>query len=229
METARSGYPGTGPGDITPDGCAVELYRRLPVDNEPAIVVDAFPPPASLLELGCGAGRLTRPLSALGYAVTAVDESAAMLAHVTGATRIVRSPVEGLALGEAYDVVLLASFLVNAPDPEVRRALLATCLRHVAPAGVVVIQREGDDWATARTSFERPMLDGTARIESTENDPDGVRSLRAEYAFPDATWTQTFRSRSLPGPEFERALAESGLRLDRYLDDERLWAAARPL
>ncbi|NEE17562.1 SAM-dependent methyltransferase, partial [Streptomyces sp. SID7499] len=26
---AREGYEGTGPGAITPDGCAVELYRRL--------------------------------------------------------------------------------------------------------------------------------------------------------------------------------------------------------
>ncbi|MEU2051056.1 SAM-dependent methyltransferase, partial [Streptomyces albidoflavus] len=27
----RKGYQGTGPGAITPDGCAVELYSRLPI------------------------------------------------------------------------------------------------------------------------------------------------------------------------------------------------------
>jgi SAM-dependent methyltransferase len=78
METARRpGHDGSGPGDITPDGCAVDLYRRLPVDNEPDVVVAAAPPPATLLELGCGVGRVTRPLVALGYEVTAVDESPA--------------------------------------------------------------------------------------------------------------------------------------------------------
>jgi hypothetical protein len=34
----RAGYAGTGPGEITPDGCAVELYARLPVAAEPDII-----------------------------------------------------------------------------------------------------------------------------------------------------------------------------------------------
>ena len=29
---------GTGPGVITPDGCAVELYARLPAWREPGVV-----------------------------------------------------------------------------------------------------------------------------------------------------------------------------------------------
>ncbi len=40
---------------------------------------------ASILELGCGAGRVTHPLVALGHPVVAVDESPEMLAHVRGA------------------------------------------------------------------------------------------------------------------------------------------------
>ncbi|MBW5424432.1 SAM-dependent methyltransferase, partial [Streptomyces sp. BG9H] len=31
----REGYEGTGPGAITPDGCAVEMYARLAVGDEP--------------------------------------------------------------------------------------------------------------------------------------------------------------------------------------------------
>ncbi|KPC70370.1 hypothetical protein ADL27_53680, partial [Streptomyces sp. NRRL F-6602] len=41
-------------------------------------------------------------------------------------------------LGERFDVVLLASFLVHAGDAEVRRGLLRTCLRHLAPGGTVL-------------------------------------------------------------------------------------------
>ena len=141
----KDGYAGTGPGAFTPDGCAVDLYTRLPVRDEPEIVASAMPPPVTLLELGAGAGRVTRALTTWGYAVTAVDESPEMLAHVTGAPTVCSS-IEDLRLPERYDVVLLSSFLVHAPDPAVRAALLETCRRHVAPGGVVLIQREGDGW-----------------------------------------------------------------------------------
>ncbi|MFJ6631945.1 hypothetical protein ACIQMR_11190 [Streptomyces sp. NPDC091376] len=36
---ARRGHSGTGPGAITPDGCAVEVYERLPVLDEPDVYV----------------------------------------------------------------------------------------------------------------------------------------------------------------------------------------------
>jgi SAM-dependent methyltransferase len=226
METARRpGHDGSGPGDITPDGCAVDLYRRLPVDNEPDVVVAAAPPPATLLELGCGVGRVTRPLVALRYEVTAVDESPAMLDHVTGA-RTVCSPIETLELAETFDVVLLGSFLVHAGDPAVRHGLLRTCRRHVAPGGVVLIQREGADWHDA-VPRERPLLDGIARITASTDAGDGVRSVHAEYVFPDARWTQTFLSRPLTPAQFTDALSRAGLTLERYLTSDHTWAAVR--
>ncbi|MFD7944301.1 class I SAM-dependent methyltransferase, partial [Streptomyces sp. NPDC059744] len=89
----REGYSGTGPGSITPDGCAVELYARLSVGAEPDVIEAAVPAGASILELGCGAGRVTHPLVARGFEVTAVDESAQMLEHIRGA-RTVRGAIE---------------------------------------------------------------------------------------------------------------------------------------
>jgi hypothetical protein len=58
---------GSGPGAITSDGCAVEFYALLPVFGEPEIVHQAVPQGASILELGCGTGRILRPLAALGH------------------------------------------------------------------------------------------------------------------------------------------------------------------
>ena len=223
--TRRAGHDGSGPGDITPDGCAVDLYLRLPVDNEPEVIAAAAPPPATLLELGCGVGRVTRALIARGYAVTAVDESPAMLAHVTGA-RTVHSPIEALRLGETFDVVLLGSFLVHAGDPAVRQALLRTCRRHLAPGGVVLIQREGVGWHHD-VPRERPLLDGLARVTASTDAGDGVRSVHVEYVFPDARWTQTFLSRPLTPEQLTAALAEAGLALERYLTPDGTWAAAR--
>ena len=70
---------GTGPGEITPDGCAVDFYALLPPMGEPSIVHSAVPEGASILELGCGTGRILRPLADLGHPVLGVDESPAML------------------------------------------------------------------------------------------------------------------------------------------------------
>ncbi|MCT9005031.1 class I SAM-dependent methyltransferase [Streptomyces sp. NPDC054766] len=221
----REGYEGTGPGAITPDGCAVELYTRLPVGTEPDIITAAVPAAANILELGSGVGRMTHPLLELGFAVTAVDESAEMLEHVRGARRI-RSSIEDLDLGETFDVVLLASFLIHAGDVRVRRALLDTCVRHVADEGCVLIQREGEAYHTDVPRERTDPSGFVVRIMSAEPVGDGVNSVRAEYTFPDATWTQTFLSRPLTKGDFEGALAEAGLRVDRYLTDDGVWVRA---
>jgi 2-polyprenyl-3-methyl-5-hydroxy-6-metoxy-1,4-benzoquinol methylase len=80
-------HTGTGPGAITSDGCAVEFYALLPTFGEPGIVHAAVPPGASILELGCGTGRILRPLAALGHPVTGVDDSPDMLARVADLPR----------------------------------------------------------------------------------------------------------------------------------------------
>ncbi|MCW8380188.1 class I SAM-dependent methyltransferase [Streptomyces justiciae] len=218
----REGYEGTGPGAITPDGCAVELYSRLPVYDEPDIIAAAVPPGAHILELGCGVGRMTHPLLERGFRVTAVDESPEMLARVQGA-RTIRSTVEELDLSETFDVVMLASFLVHTGDVEVRRGMLRACARHVAEGGCVLIQREGEDY---HTNLPRERVDPsgfTVRMVSAEPVGDGVNSVRAEYEFPDAVWTQTFLARPLTKEQFEEALGEAGLRVDKYLTGDRIW------
>lgn len=220
-------HRGTGPGSFTPDGCSVSLYTRLPAGGEPGIVAAAAPPGASLLELGCGVGRMTRPLLEGGLRITAVDESAAMLAHVDG-TPTVCSTIEDLRLETRFDVVLLASFLVNTADEDLRGRLLHTCAHHVAPGGAVLIQREGE-WhhtATAGEEWHRGGL--TVRITLRERTPGGAKRTRMEYAFEDAVWSHTFLSHDLSDDEFEDALRRAGLTLDTYLTDDHSWARALP-
>ncbi|MEV5609245.1 class I SAM-dependent methyltransferase [Streptomyces sp. NPDC052225] len=223
----RAGYEGTGPGAITPDGCAVELYSRMPEEGESEIVAGAVPAGATLLELGCGVGRVTHPLIERGFKVTAVDESPEMLERVRGA-RTVRSTIEGLDLGETFDVVMLASILVHTGDAAVRRGMLDACRRHVAENGCVLIQREGEG---AHDNLPREVtIPDTCTIRKLHSEPvgDGVRSVKVEYEFPDAVWTQTYRVRPLTESEFEQALAEAGLRIDRVLTDDGRWVRAVP-
>ncbi|WP_052850846.1 class I SAM-dependent methyltransferase [Streptomyces avicenniae] len=223
----RPGHGGTGPGAITPDGCAVEMYLRIEPGDEPDVIASAAPPGARLLELGCGVGRITHPLVARGFRVTAVDESPDMLAHVRGA-RTVRSAIETLDLGdERFDVVLLGSFLVHNGDPAVRLGMLRTCRRHTAEGGCVLIQREGMDWHLD-VPRERRTADGVVRVAAADPVGPDTSSVRVEYAFPDATWTQTFLSRRFTDEGFADALAEAGLAVDAYLTPDRTWVRAVP-
>ncbi|WP_329102171.1 class I SAM-dependent methyltransferase [Micromonospora sp. NBC_01699] len=97
MTTERTSY-GAGPGPITPDGCAVNVYAQLPPNGEPEVIHRAVPPGTRILELGCGTGRLSNPLAELGHRVVGVDESATMLAHrrstggTVAPTGVVRRP-----------------------------------------------------------------------------------------------------------------------------------------
>ena len=117
-------HAGTGPGPITNDGCAVEFYARLPTMGEPEIVHAAVPPGASILELGCGTGRILRPVAALGHPVTGADDSLDMLARSPDLPTEC-SPIQTLRLDRGFDVVLLASTMINA-DPVTRQGFLAT-------------------------------------------------------------------------------------------------------
>jgi SAM-dependent methyltransferase len=223
---ARRGHSGTGPGAITPDGCAVELYARLPVGDEPDIIEGAVPAGAGILELGSGVGRMTHPLVRRGFPVTAVDESPQMLERVKGA-RTVCSPIESLKLGTGFDVVLLASFLVHVADP-LRQGFLETCRLHVADGGCVLIQREARG-RHENLPHERPIPGGLIRVVSSDPVRPGVRSVHVEYVFSDAHWTQTFVSCPLSEEEFESALARAGLVVDAYLDEDRTWVRALPV
>jgi SAM-dependent methyltransferase len=120
---------------VAPDGSPVELYALLPDRGEGERVAQAVSPGSSILELGCGTGRITRQLVRLGYRVTGVDEAPEMLAHVKDAETIC-AKIENLDLGRRFDAALLASNLITTPDAQ-RQAFLETCRNH---ADIVVVE-----------------------------------------------------------------------------------------
>src|ERR1700733_13606012 len=120
---------GTGPGVITNDGCAVEFYALLPTFGEPEIVHAAVPDGASILELGCGTGRILRPLAALGHPGLGGGESAEMLPRIPDLPTF-QSPIQTARVGRRFGAVLLASTMINV-NPELRHKFLLTCREHL--------------------------------------------------------------------------------------------------
>lgn len=224
---SRIRFTGTGPGVRTQDGCAVELYRRLEADNEPVIIAAVVPAGGSILELGSGPGRVTHPLIARGYALTAVDNSAEMLAHIKGAETVL-ADIEGLDLGRSFDAVLLASTLINFPDAGTRAALLATCRRHVRPGGAILIERRNPvTFPTLRPGPAGEEAGIRHIIESVRHDGRLAHIvLRSEAA--DATWTQSYTHELMDDTQMASELTSAGLRLVRWLDPPRRWALAEP-
>ena len=99
----------SGPGAWTADGSPVELYRLLKTQGEPEIIGKALPPGASVLELGCGVGRITHPLRKMGFTVVPVDNSPEMLQFVEEPEKVL-ADIETLDLGREFDAVRIGSF-----------------------------------------------------------------------------------------------------------------------
>jgi SAM-dependent methyltransferase len=76
------------PEAVTADGSPVAVYRALPAEPGFGPLLEVLRPPASVLDLGCGAGRLANLLAARGFAVMGVDASPAMLAGLAPPVRL---------------------------------------------------------------------------------------------------------------------------------------------
>ncbi len=120
-----------------------EAWRRLLLAAIP-------PPPARVVELGCGTGTLSQLLAEEGYRVDGLDfapemvtRARAKLAGFTGATVEQGDAAEPTLPAAAYDVVLSRHVLWAMPDPA---AALRRWVRLLAPGGRLVLI-EGS-WST---------------------------------------------------------------------------------
>lgn len=195
--------------------------------GEPAVVHAAVPAGAGILELGAGAGRVTHRLLELGHPVVAVDESAEMLARVRGA-ETVRASIQQLHLGRRFEVVLLASFLVNTPDRELRGRFLTACREHVRDDGCVVVQRHEPRWFDEAAEGERTSDGITFRLRDLARPGPGLLSATAEYQVGERVWTQSFTAERLDDRQLAAALGEAGLTVDAYLTGDGSWVRAVP-
>jgi SAM-dependent methyltransferase len=135
--------------------------------------------PASILDVGGGAGHQSLPLARLGYDVTILDPSPAMLAKaeqrlsaepddVRGRVRLIEAPGERAdeaTGGRPFAGVLCHGVLMYLEWPEPMLGALCRC---VAPAGVVSVMALNAATLAIRPALERRWADALAAFDATD-------------------------------------------------------------
>ncbi len=97
--------------------------------------------PRTVLDIGCGTGRVAIELARHGLVVVGVDADDDLLALArlkAPELTWVHADATELHLGRRFDVVVLAGNVPNFCEPARRPGLAATAARHVAADGVVL-------------------------------------------------------------------------------------------
>lgn len=108
--------------------------------------------PRSVLDAGCGMGRVAIELAARGVDVVGVDLDADLLARARRrAPQLVwvEDDLSRLDLDRRFDVVVMAGNVLPFADEPVRAAVVAACARHLERGGLLITGAGlRDDWPT---------------------------------------------------------------------------------
>ena len=204
---------------VAPDGSPVELYLRFPGDDTARRIDAAVPPSSSVLDLGCGVGRIAGGLVRAGHRVTGVDNSPEMLRHAARrGVETVEAELVGLDLGRSFEVVLLLSHFVNEADEALRHQFWDAAARHVSAGGSVVVERFTPEWV--RTVEPSRQISHDVEIEVHDVDHEGdVLHAGITYRIEGRSWTQTFSVVALDDDALAEDADRHGLVFERVLDD----------
>ncbi len=146
------------------------------------------------LDFGCGAGRSTRFLRDLGYDVTGVDISAAMI-HAArerdpqGRYRLIEEDDLSGFTECAYDLVLCAYPFDNTPGEERRARLLSSLRSLLAPDGRLVLLASAPEIYTHEwTTFTTAAFPENAHAASGERVRIVIREGGDDRPIDDLIW-----------------------------------------
>nr|HEX4316836.1 methyltransferase domain-containing protein [Kofleriaceae bacterium] len=171
--------------------------RRADVTFYRELAKKRLAPGAQVLELGAGSGRVTIPLARDGFRVTAVDQSAAMLARlrarvaalpaaVAARITVVEADLRTFRVSGRFPLAIAAFNVLEHLYTRSELAASLACTRAaLAPGGVFAFDVQLPDllWLArdptkrwARTRFTDPST-GRATIYSTNHDYDPVGQI----------------------------------------------------
>lgn len=207
-------------------GAPVDLYRLLEPADEPELIDRELPEGAEILELGCGSGRITHALIGLGRRVVAVDMDPEMLDLIEGAEKI-HACIEELDLGRTFRGIVMMSNLVNTKDEARRLALLLACQRHLAPNGILLIERYDPESGADPTPTEVERYGLVIRVSDIRRDGPLLYETIEYDAGDRGHWRIRLEgARILSDDEMLASLTAAHLRLVRWIDERRRWLAA---
>jgi SAM-dependent methyltransferase len=112
------------------------------IHGEAAFVETLVPPPARILDAGCGTGRVATQLTSLGYDCVGVDADADMVAVAERrdpATRWVRQDLSRLELRtQAFALAVLAGNVIPLLAPGTLLEAVERLTAHLEPGGLLV-------------------------------------------------------------------------------------------
>ena len=97
--------------------------------------------PGSVLDAGCGTGRVGRELNRRGIDVVGGDSDGEMLATARdrcSSASWMEADLSEIQLGRAFDVVLMAGNVINFVIPELRGQVVENLVRHLSPGGLLI-------------------------------------------------------------------------------------------
>ena len=109
--------------------------------GEADFVTSLDPRPASVLDAGCGTGRLSIELARRGVDVVGVDLDDDMLAYARRRApelTWVHADLATVDVGRAFDAVVMAGNVMVFCRPDDRASIVNNLTAHVAPGGVLV-------------------------------------------------------------------------------------------
>jgi ubiquinone/menaquinone biosynthesis C-methylase UbiE len=205
----------------------------------------------AVLELGCGTGRVTRPLADAGVDIVGVDRSAAMLerartngtrgfsrasgrsARASRSSRLVRGDIRALPFADASFRTVIAPYgiLQSLTRPKDLTATLASVSRVVASGGLFGIDLVPDvpNWREYRDRVQLRGRSGGAHltlVESVSQDRRrGLTTFEQRYIERRGRERREHRFeltfRTLTVPQMTRRLERAGFAVQSVLGDYR--------
>ena len=111
------------------------------VHGEASFVCALDPVPASVLDAGCGTGRVAIELARRGVSVVGVDVNVSMLAtarRAAPAIEWIEHDLVALDLARTFDAVLMAGNVPLFTPAGTHAGVVAGCARHVGSGGALV-------------------------------------------------------------------------------------------
>jgi SAM-dependent methyltransferase len=143
----------------------------------------------SVLELGCGTGRIAFPLAHAGHTVLGLDHSREMLAlaqaklalehvDIRQSLVFVEGDMTDFDFGQQYDLVITANNTLHELPRDMLNLTFERIRKHLSPEGMIIL-----DLANPSRAFQMRAGDGVEVEERVFRDPESDSLIRQSSSF----------------------------------------------